>query len=220
MKILLIGPPGVGKGTQSRLICDFFGVRHISTGNILRRHISDCTDMGRIISKFDINKGKFVPDDLVNDLVYKMKQDGRLTSSYLLDGYPRTLNQALFCVENILKNDKYIVIYLNSSKDDILNRILKRRVCENCNRVYNLDKFVPKVQGVCDECGGKLIQRLDDTREIFGNRLKVYFEITSEIVRYFKNLNVLYEVNASGNVEDIFNNIKNIVGEYYDLHKK
>ncbi len=220
MKILLIGPPGVGKGTQSKLVCEFFSVEHISTGDILRKHVYDCTGIGKFISRSDLNEGKFVQDDTINNLVYKMKEEGILTSSYLLDGYPRTMNQALFCVTNILRDSKYIVIYLNSDKADILNRILRRRVCINCGTVYNLENFVPKSQGVCDRCGGNLIHRSDDTKKVFHNRLKIYYEMTSGIIEYFRSLNVLYEIKASGSVEDVFNNIKDVVGEYYDLYKK
>lgn len=220
MKILLIGPPGVGKGTQSRLICEFFKIKHVSTGDILRKHIYDSTDMGKMISKFDIDKGKFVPDYLINDLVYRMNESGVFTSSYLLDGYPRTLDQALFCVENILKDSKYLVIYLNSSREDIIERILGRRVCEECGSVYNLGKFNPRLHDVCDVCGGTLIQRADDTQDIFYNRLNIYYEITSSVIEYFRNLNVLYDVEASGKIEDVFSDIKYIIGEYYDLHKK
>lgn len=220
MKILLIGPPGVGKGTQSKLICDFFKIKHISTGDILRKHIYDSTHMGSIISKFDIDKGNFVPDKLVNDLIYEMNENNMLASSYLLDGYPRTINQAVFCTENILKDSKYIVIYLNSSRENILNRILKRRICQKCGKVYSLKDFDEKLSKVCDDCGGGLVQRPDDTKDVFNNRLSIYYKITSDIIEYFRDLNVLYDVEASGEIVDIFNNIRNIIGEYYDLHKE
>lgn len=220
MKILLIGPPGVGKGTQSKLICEFFKIKHISTGDILRRHIYDSTEMGKIICSFGIDKGKFVPDDLINNLIYEMNQSGDLTSSYLLDGYPRTMDQALFCVNNVLEKSKYLVLYLNSSRKDIVNRILNRRVCKECGSVYNLGNFNPKLRDTCDSCGGTLVQRTDDTKDIFENRLDIYYEVTSDVIEYFRNLNVLYDVEASGKIEDVFRNIRYIIGEYYDLHKK
>lgn len=219
MKILLMGPPGVGKGTQSKLVCGFYNLNHISTGDILRKHIDECTEIGKIINKFDINQGKFVPDDLINKLVWQIGKDGLLKQSYLLDGYPRTFNQALFYVNEILdKSSKYMVIYLNTDREYILNRISQRRVCISCGNVYNLKEISPKVFGVCDKCGNKLIQRLDDRLDIFKKRLEIYDNITFDIVKYFDSLSVLFEVDASGKINDVFNKIKSIIGEYYDLY--
>lgn len=219
MKILLIGPPGVGKGTQSKLICEFYGLSHISTGDILRKNIDICTDIGKAINKFDINKGKFVPDKLINNLIKQMNKDGLLKKSYLLDGYPRTLNQAEFYVNQVLdKSSKYMVIYLNASREYILDRISKRRICSGCGNVYNLKNVSPKNSGICDECGKSLIQRLDDRIDVFNERLEIYDKMTFDVIKYFISLNVLFEVDASGEINSVFGNIKNIIGEYYGLY--
>lgn len=219
MKILLIGPPGVGKGTQSKLICEFYKIRHISIGDVLRKHISNCTNIGKLINEFDINNGKLVNDELINSLV-KSICDGEIANKfYLLDGYPRTINQALFYVNKILnKFSKYMVIYLNADRKYILDRISQRRICSNCGNVYNLGKKNSKHFDKCDLCGSKLIQRLDDQYDVFRKRLEIYDKTTLDIVNYFYNLDVLFEVDASGEIEYVFNNIKNIVGEYYDLY--
>ena len=218
MKIVLMGPPGVGKGTQSELICNNYNIEHISTGNILRKCIDENTEVGKKIIGYNIYEGNFVPDDLVNGLIKDMKENGTLGNSYLLDGYPRTFAQALFYDNEILNEfDKYIVIYLNSSKEDIFRRISERRTCINCGYTYNLRKNAPKVVGVGDKCGSVLIQRADDDPNVFNKRLDIYENLTSRIVKYFTNKKVLFEVNASGEIDEVFNEIKKIIGEFYDL---
>lgn len=219
MKIVLMGPPGVGKGTQSKLICDNYKIEHISTGNILRKCINENTEVGKKILSYNIYEGNFVPDDLVNNLIKDMKENGFLDKSYLLDGYPRTFSQAMFYSDEILdKFDRYMVIYLNSSKDDIFRRISERRTCINCGYTYNLRKNAPKVVGVCDRCGSVLIQRADDDPSVFNRRLEIYEKLTSSIVKYFMDKRVLFEVNASGEIDEVFNKIKKIIGEFYDLY--
>lgn len=216
MKILLIGPPGVGKGTQSKLICDEFNIRHISTGDMLRKHIVDKTEIGNQILKYGIDRGNFIPDSLINKLVNEMKLEGSLTESYLLDGYPRTISQAKFYTETILdKYSKYLVIHLNTDIEYILNRISNRLTCIGCGNSYNLQNNSPKVAGKCDICGSKLIKRSDDNINVFEDRLEIYYKNTVKVIEYFDNLDVLYEVNASQGINEIFSKIKTIIGEYY-----
>lgn len=219
MRILLIGPPGVGKGTQANLICSKYNLKHISTGDILRKYISDDSEIGKRISNYGIDCGKFVSDDLVNSIVSQLKSDKILDQSYLLDGYPRTVSQAEFYINNILnKNEKYLVIYLSTSNEYILNRISNRLTCINCGNIYNLQNDLPKIYGKCDICGNWLIIRSDDKVNILKERLEIYYRITSRVVDYFRNLDVLYEIDASYGINEIFSQVKKVIGEYYDLY--
>lgn len=219
MKILLMGPPGVGKGTQSKLICNFYKIEHISTGDILRNHISKFSDIGQMINESHINNGNFVQDKLINNLMSEICLNYLFDKSYLLDGYPRTLNQSIFYVNKILtKSSKYLVIYLNADRNYILDRINYRLICPECNTIYNMKGNSPAICNICDKCGNKLIKRLDDKVDILRKRLEIYDKLTTKAIDYFIKLNVLFEVNASGDIGDVFNNIKDIIGEYYDLY--
>ena len=219
MRILLIGPPGVGKGTQSKFICSNYNLSHISTGDILRKQIEENTDIGKIAVTYNINKGNFVPDDIINSLIKNMFDNGFLSDFYLLDGYPRNINQAVFFNDIILnKCDKYMVIYLNADKEYILNRILWRRICLSCGNVYNLKKDVLFKEGICNNCGGKLVQRPDDNYDIFDKRFKLFHELAIDMVKYFRELNVLFEINASDEKDEVFYKIKKIIGENYDQY--
>lgn len=219
MNVLLIGPPGVGKGTQSKLICNEYNIKHISTGDILRKHIVDNTEIGKEISSYGIDSGNFISDSLMNKILYQMKIDNILDDSYLLDGYPRTLSQAEFYINNILdKDQKYLVLHLNTDNQYILNRISNRLTCINCGSIYNLQNDLPKICGKCDKCGSNLIKRSDDKINIFKERLEIYYSITFKVVEYFRSLDVLYEIDASNDINEIFNQIKKVIGEYYDLY--
>lgn len=222
MKILLIGPPGVGKGTQSKLICDFYKIEHISTGDILRKHISESTHIGNMIDESHINSGRLVEDELINSLMSEMCANYLSNKSYLLDGYPRTLNQAKFYTNNILGNPstKYVVIYLTTDREHILDRINHRLVCSECGCVYNIKNISPNVCNTCDRCGNKLTRRADDDINVFKKRLEIYDQFIPDVINYFKKFNVLYEVDALGDISDVFNNIKDIIGESYDLYKE
>lgn len=218
MKILLIGPPGVGKGTQANLICKEYKLKHISTGDILRKYASYKNEIGREILNSCIDSGKFVSDELINNIVNNLKNEKVLNQPYLLDGYPRTLFQAKFYINNILsKDDKYLVIYLSTSNEYILNRISNRLTCINCGRIYNLQNDLPKIYGKCDICKGQLRVRSDDKINIFKERLEIYYKMTFKLVEYFRNLDVLYEIDASYGIDEIFGKVKRVIGEYYDL---
>lgn len=198
MKLLIFGPPGSGKGTLAKHISNIGNITHVSTGDIFRQHIKDNDYLGLQIMQ--INQGGLVPDSLTNNLINDRLSQDDLKENYILDGYPRTINQVKF-----LKNISTItgVIFIDLADDAIINRITRRRVCPNDGNSYHLDFNKPKVSGVCDICGGKLVQREDDKPETAKNRLATYKEKTVPIINFLKNEKI-----------PIFN----VRGDY-DIHK-
>lgn len=208
MKIILLGAPGSGKGTQAERISDFLQIKHVSTGNILRDAIKSGSDTGKLAQEY-INQGLLVPDKLVNEIILEAveKNNG---NGFVLDGYPRNLFQAEFfsAYDNIDK-----VIYINVPKEEILKRVTGRRSCRNCGKVYHIDSNPPGQDDVCDICGGALYERDDDKPETTVRRFEVYEKEINQLLSYYSKKKKLVEVDGSGSALNVFERIKKAMND-------
>lgn len=210
--VILLGPPGSGKGTQAEKIADEFNVCHISTGDILRESISEKTELG-MIAKSYIDKGELVPDDVVVRIIENRLKMSDCSDGFLLDGFPRTLAQAE-ALEKILqrlgvKLDG--VIMLNVKGEELLKRLINRRTCKVCNKIHHLIFNPPKKEGYCDQCGGELYQRDDDREETVKNRLNVYMMQTEPLIEFYRKKGLLFEVDGNKSINDVFKDISLIL---------
>ncbi|MCX8084354.1 MAG: adenylate kinase [Calditerrivibrio sp.] len=213
VNLVFLGPPGAGKGTQSANIIRNFGVVQISTGDILRAAVKEGTDLGKMAKKY-MDEGKLVPDDIIIGIVKdRLKQDD-CKNGFILDGFPRTIPQAV-SLDAMLKGDLNIslthIISLEVDDALIMERLTGRRTCRSCGKVFHIKYNPPKVDNVCDDCGGALYQRDDDKEETISKRLKVYHEQTSALKDYYKNSGKLHVVNGEGDVDEIYARIKEIL---------
>ena len=208
--IIFIAPPAAGKGTQSNMLKEKYGYSHISTGDMLREAISSGSKLGMDVKNI-IDKGELVSDDLIIKLV-KDKLASLEGKPFILDGFPRTLNQAK-ALDEILTTD-YIVIYLDLSEDEAIKRITGRLTC-NCGKSYNINdiNLKPKVEGICDNCGNKLIKRDDDNVDSFKVRYQTFIENTAAILKYYEDKNRLVKIDVNRDVQDIFNSILEVVND-------
>lgn len=206
MRLILLGPPGAGKGVQAEMLKKKFDIPHISTGDMLREEIANKTPLGKEAELY-IKEGKLVPDDLVIKMVrvLLMKQDTKV--GFLFDGYPRTLPQAIALDELLgelnLSIDK--VINLEVKEDIILRRLTTRRICSSCGAIYNLLTMKPKINDICDRCGSGLYQRNDDKEDVIKDRLKTYYIQTLPLIEYYKNK--IISVDAGREKEETHNDI-------------
>ncbi len=185
LKLIIFGPPGSGKGTYSSRLKEIFGIEHISTGDIFREEIKKGSELGKEVKKY-VEKGELVPDEIVNEVV---KEKIEKVKGFILDGYPRTLNQAKFLL-SITKIDA--IIDLLVPEWVIVERLSSRVVCEKCGKVYNLRFLKPKVEGICDVCGGKLVRREDDEPEIIKERFRIYEEMTKPVKEFLRKQGVKF----------------------------
>ena len=197
-KIVLLGAPGSGKGTQAKRLCQELGLTLISTGDLLREAVRNNTPLG-VKAKGFMDAGKLVPDELVIGLI-KEKVKG-LKGGFLLDGFPRNLEQAKM-LDTIA--DVNMAVNLDVDEQIIVDRIIIRRSCKQCNEVYHLVAKPTKVQGVCDKCGGELYQRTDDTETVVRERLRVYTERTLPLVKLYQDRGILINVDGQGEIDTVF----------------
>lgn len=214
-RLLIMGPPGAGKGTQAVKIVDAYGVCHISTGDMFRAAMQQGTEMG-MIAKGYVDRGELVPDEVTVEIVRErlMKQDVQ-DHGFLLDGFPRNLKQAQ-ALDIILKDLAYdldAVINIDVDGEILITRVISRRICPKCKATYNLLFNPPHVDGICDVCGIKLITRKDDTRETIANRIDIYHSQTQPLLNYYEEQNLLVNVNGTGKVDQIFQDIRSKLGE-------
>ena len=197
MIIIMLGAPGTGKGTVAGILQEKLGIKQVSTGDIFRKNIKEGTELGKLAEKY-IAKGNLVPDDVTVKVVEERLNEPDVKNGIILDGFPRTVKQAEELDKILAKKGQKVdkVINLTTPDEEIIERIVNRRVCSNqeCKTVYNLILNPPKIVGICDKCGSELIVRKDDTEETVRARLKNYFEQTSPLVEYYeKQGNVLTE---------------------------
>lgn len=214
LRLILLGPPGAGKGTQAARICQKYNIPHISTGDIFRRHIKEGTEFGIKAQEY-MNKGELVPDDLVLEIAEARLIEEDCKNGFLLDGFPRTVHQAeqldKFLNERDLNLDK--VLDIDVDKEVLKTRLVGRRVCRNCGATYHVINMPPEKEGVCDVCGGALYQRSDDTAATVENRIEVYIAQTMPLVEYYEKLGNIAHIDGSVGLENVFNDIASILGE-------
>lgn len=214
MKIVMLGAPGAGKGTQAKMIAEKYGIPHVSTGDIFRANIKNGTELGKEAKQY-MDQGKLVPDELtVKILLDRVAQDD-CKNGYVLDGFPRTIPQAEVLDEALTKlGDKIdYAVNVDVPDDNIINRMGGRRACVACGATYHIVYNAPKTEGICDVCGKELIIRDDDQPETVKNRLKVYHDQTQPLIDFYEGKGVLKSVDGTADMKDVFAAIVEILGE-------
>lgn len=214
MNIVFLGAPGSGKGTQSVRLEKELNLIHISTGDIFRAAIKEKTEAGILASKY-INDGKLVPDEVTLKIVEEFINSNNLDKGFIFDGFPRTLKQAEIYDQLAIKINQPIdkVIYLKVDEDKLLDRISGRRVCPKCGASYHITTLPPIKEGICDNCGSELIIRKDDNKDSLKVRLDEYNKQTAPLIEYYKSKNKLVEINAMNDLDQVYKDIINSLGE-------
>ena len=214
MKLIMLGAPGAGKGTQAKRIAAKYGIPHISTGDIFRANIKNGTELGKKAQTY-MDQGLLVPDELVCDLVVDRIQQSDCEKGYVLDGFPRTIPQAEALTDALEKLGTGIDYAINVEVPDanILNRMGGRRACLGCGATYHVEFNPPKQEGVCDTCGAELVLRDDDKPETVQKRLDVYHEQTQPLIDYYTKAGKLAEVDGTKDMDDVFAAIVDLLGE-------
>lgn len=214
INLLIMGKPGAGKGTQATKLLDYYRLTHISTGNIYREEIRKDTKIGQEAKKY-LSEGNLVPDKMTNDIVRDVLSRRDYPNGFMLDGFPRTDAQA-DALDNMLDElGIRLTAVINVDVDDevLLHRMAGRRVCSNCGQTYHIDYHPPKLDGICDNCGHKLIQRDDDLEESVMNRLKIYTEKTQPLLDHYERKGLLMVIDGERTADEVFKDIINRLGE-------
>ena len=212
MNIILLGPPGGGKGAQAKKIVEKYGIPHIATGDILREAVAKGTELGKKAKEY-MDRGELVPDEIVIGIVRERLKQPDCEKGFLLDGFPRTIKQAEALDEMLKELGKDIdaVIYIDVPEEEVVKRITYRRTCRNCGAVYHLIYAPPKEDNKCDKCGGELYQRDDDKEEVVRQRFKVYMENTAPLIEYYEKKGLLYRVDGTKSIDEVFSQIDEIL---------
>ena len=213
MKIVMLGAPGAGKGTQAKMIAEKYSIPHISTGDIFRANIKNRTELGKKAKSF-IDKGQLVPDELTLDLIMDRFKEDDCKNGYVLDGFPRTIPQAEALDEALKANGEKVdfAIDIDVPDENIVRRMGGRRACVNCGATYHIVYSPTKVEGKCDKCGEELIVRDDDKPETVLSRLEVYHNQTQPLIDYYNEQGILKSVDGTIDMKDVFNEIVKILG--------
>ena len=215
MFIVLLGAPGSGKGTVGKIIADDLKLAHISTGDLFRENLKNETELGKEAKKY-MDKGELVPDEVTIKMLKERLNGADVENGAVLDGFPRTGVQAV-SLDNMLKemNAKVdMALNIDVPFDEIVERIANRRSCRGCSEIYNVVFNPPKVEGICDKCGGELYQREDQKPEVVENRLQVYSKTAEELINHYKNANILYDAKAGDKVGKTSYDVAKEVEEY------
>ena len=222
MRLIFLGPPGVGKGTQAVKLSQKYGIPHISTGDALREAVARKTEIG-LKAKSYMDRGALVPDEVVIGIIRERLDRDDCRSGFILDGFPRTVKQAE-ALDEILKTMRMeldAVLNVEAPDDVIIERLSGRRTCRSCGRVYHIIYMPPKKEGVCDVCGGELYQRDDDKPEAIARRLQVYKEQTAPLIEYYEGKGKLHRIDGSQDVDGVFRQITGLLeGEKADYEKE
>lgn len=214
MKLLIMGRPGAGKGTQAANIKEYYNIPHISTGDMFRQAMKNETKLG-LEAKSYMEKGALVPDEVTIGIVEERLLEDDCKNGFLLDGFPRTIAQAealdAFLAKNGVKLDA--VLDVNVPAEILVRRMVGRRVCKTCGATFHVEFNAPKVEGICDNCGAKLIQRPDDTEATAVNRLAVYDQNTAPLLDFYAKKNLLKTVNGDQPLDKVFDDIKEVLGK-------
>jgi len=212
MKIIMLGAPGAGKGTQAKRITQMYSIPHISTGDILRANIKAGTELGNKAKTF-IDRGLLVPDDLVVDLVLDRINNEDCVDGYVLDGFPRTIPQAIALDTALISKNEKLDYMVNVEVPDteIVNRMSGRRACLACGATYHIEHFPTKTEGICDVCGKELVLREDDKPETVLKRLQIYHKQTQPLIDYYTGKNLLVEVDGTKDMSEVFEDIIKIL---------
>jgi adenylate kinase len=204
MRLVLVGPPGAGKGTQAEFIAEHFGIPKISTGEIFRANVSGGTDLGRMAKKF-MDAGDLVPDEVTNAMVRDRLAQPDATDGFLLDGFPRNVQQAgeLDGILEEIGSSLSVVLDLDVDHDEVVRRLSGRRTCKKCGHVWHLEYDPPTAENVCDKCGGELYHRDDDFPDTVRHRLEVYSSQTAPLIEFYGSRGQLVAIDALGTVEDV-----------------
>lgn len=213
MKIVMLGAPGAGKGTQAKMIAERYQIPHISTGDIFRMNIKNGTELGKEAKTY-MDAGKLVPDELTVKILLDRVSNEDCKNGYVLDGFPRTIPQAEVLTDALNKlNDKIdFAINVDVPDENIVNRMGGRRSCPSCGQVYHIVHMPPKQEGVCDKCGAALVQREDDKPETVSQRLTVYHDQTQPLIEYYEKAGVLKNVDGTKDQKEVFEAITEILG--------
>jgi adenylate kinase len=208
MRLILLGPPGAGKGTQAKRLIDRYSIPQISTGDILRAAVREGTALGKTAKEF-MDAGKLVPDSVVIGIIKERLGESDCKPGFMLDGFPRTVPQADALKEVLLGMGLSVdhVISIDVPNEDLVVRLTGRRTCKACGAGYHVSFDAPKAQGICDKCGGELFQRADDQEETIRARLKVYEDQTAPLIAYYRASGVLRPIDGTGSMEEIFGRI-------------